>query len=93
MKKIVSIISATILGMALMFLSILVFTPTIHWRDQPEVSSMDSNEMFKGPQTTGKSDLGAAFPSSLLHAGLVAMLSFLIALSTCLIIRKKQLFP
>lgn len=88
MNKIISIISATILGITIMLLPILVFTPTQN--GPPEASLTYLNERAKAAQTLGKSDIGAvAFPSSFIQAGLVVIIGLIIALSISLYIKKR----
>lgn len=89
MNKIISIISAAVLGITFMLLPVLLFTPTFQY-SQPETSLIDLNERITAIQTSGKSDIGAvAFPSSVIHAVIIGILGLVIALSTSLYIKKK----
>lgn len=97
MNKMIPIVSATVLGITIMLLPILLVTPA-YWDKQLEVTSTESfstdlNEKVRTAQTAGKSDIGAlAFPSSIIHAGLVVILGLIIAFSTSLLYIKKKRF-
>ena len=87
----VSILSATVLGITIMLLPILAFTPTLN--GSSEVFSTDLIERFSNAQTLGKSDVGGVlFPSSVTHVGLVVIIGLIIALSTYFYTKKRTSF-
>jgi len=84
----VYILSAAVLGVMIMLLPILVFTPTLN--GSSGVFSTDVVDMFSAAQTLGKSDVGGvSFPSSVTHVGLVVIIGLIIALSTYFYIKKR----
>jgi len=86
-----AIISAAILGVAMMLLTFLLFTPA-YQVTRTERFSTDSDEEVKAAQTMGISDVGiVTFPSSLIHAGLVIIFGLLIAFGTSLCTKKRVL--
>jgi len=98
LNKTVSMISATILGVTIMLLPVLLVRPSFQY-DQPQPASSESlsndlTEEVKGAQVEGKSDVGAvAFPSSLIHAALVTLLGFVAALGISSYAKRKVSVP
>ena len=88
MNKTVSILLATILGITIMLLPILAFTPTLN--GSSEVYSADLIERFSDAQILGKSDVGSvSFPLSVTHVGLISIIGLAIALSTYFYMKKR----
>ena len=91
MDRTIPIVIATILGIIIMLLPILALTPT-HQYSQTQALSIHLSEKVRAAQTLGKSDTGAvAFPSSLIHAGLVLITGLFVASSTSLYVRREIL--
>lgn len=87
MDRTVPIVIATIMGITIMLLPILALTPSRQF-SQAQALSFDLGEKVRAAQTLGKSDTGAvAFPSSLIHAGLVLIIGLIVASSTSLYVR------
>jgi ABC-type spermidine/putrescine transport system permease subunit I len=89
----ISVISATMLGVMIMLLPILVLTPTYQY-STPEAILAKSNERFGDAQTLDEPDLGTVvFHSSVIQAGLVVFIGLITALGTSLYIKRRASFP
>jgi len=94
LNKILSIISAAILGITIMLLPILIVAPTYQY-NQPRAASSEklsdgSNEEVKSAQAVGESEVEAmAFPTSLVHAGVIAIAGLIVALAISFYSKKK----
>lgn len=95
MKKIISIVSAAMLGVIVMIIPILVVTP-IYQHQEAELAASEErfqtelDEEVKAAQALGKADVGAAaYPSSLIQAGILVILGLIVAFGTSLFIKKR----
>jgi len=87
----VSIFSAVILGISVMFLPILMSLPTLN--GSSGLLSKDLVERFSDAQTLGKSDMGGvSFPLSITHVGFVVIVGLVIALSTYFYVKRRASF-
>ena len=90
LDKIIAVISAVILGAVIMFLPILLFGPVYQYGQADTKSATDMNQEFGTAQTLGRTDVGAVgFPSSLVYAGIVVAVGFVVALSMSFWVRRR----
>ena len=91
MNMMAYILLSTVLGITIMLLPLLVFTPPLN--GPSGVFSTDAIERFSAAQTLGKEDVGSVpFSSSVTHVGLIVIISLIIALSTYVYTNKRISF-
>jgi len=98
LNKMMSIVSAAILGVTIMVLPILVVAPTYQYHEAETMSSEklseSLNEEVKAAKAVGESDVGAlVFPSSLIYAGFVMILGLVAAFGISYYAKKRLLAP